>query len=49
MLELWGQAIIDNPEKPSSPKAGWVVTIKEEMRIVDSREGYYFKNPGGIF
>lgn len=39
------QAIIENPAKPLSEKAGRVVTLKEEMRIEDTGEGFYFKNP----
>jgi len=44
-LYLMSQSIIENPGKPLNPKAGRVVTLKEELRIVDSGEGYYFKNP----
>ena len=39
------QAIIENPAKPLSEKAGRVVTLKEEMRIEDTGEGFFFKNP----
>ncbi|MCX6563299.1 MAG: 6-bladed beta-propeller [Candidatus Aminicenantes bacterium] len=44
-LYLLSQSIIENPGKPLNPKAGRVVTLKEELRVVDSGEGYYFKNP----
>lgn len=44
-LYVMSQSIIENPDKPLNPKAGRVVTLKEELRIVDSGEGYYFKNP----
>ena len=39
------QAVIENPAKPSSENAGRLVTLKEEMRIEDTGEGFYFKNP----
>jgi len=39
------QAVIENPAKPSSGNAGRVVILKEEMRIEDTGEGFYFKNP----
>jgi hypothetical protein len=39
------QEIIENEAKPLSPDAGRIVTLKEEMRIEDTGEGFYFKNP----
>ena len=39
------QDAIENPAKPLNDNAGRVVTLKEEMRIEDTGEGYYFKNP----
>lgn len=39
------QEIIENPEKAANPKAGRIVTLSEEMRITDTGEGFYFKNP----
>jgi hypothetical protein len=42
------QAVIENPAKPSSGNAGRLVTLKEEMRIEDTGEGFYFKNPRTI-
>lgn len=52
VLILWpradAQTVIDNPAKPLNPKAGRVVTLKEELRIADTGEGYYFKSPYGI-
>lgn len=39
------QAVIENPAKPSSGNAGRVVILKEKMRIEDTGEGFYFKNP----
>ncbi|MCX6567429.1 MAG: 6-bladed beta-propeller [Candidatus Aminicenantes bacterium] len=39
------QIIIENPAKPLSEKAGRVVTLKEEMRLEDTGEGFFFKNP----
>ena len=39
------QTVIENPAKPSSRNAGRVVTMKEEMRIEDTGEDFFFKNP----
>jgi hypothetical protein len=39
------QAVIENPAKPSSENAGRLVTLKEEMRIEDTGEVFYLKNP----
>jgi len=39
------QDIIENPAKPLSANAGRVVTLKEEMRIEDTGEGFFFKTP----
>ena len=40
--------IIENPAKPIAKNAGRIVTLKEELRIEDTREGFFFKNPGPI-
>lgn len=40
--------IIENPAKPMAKNAGRIVTLKEEMRIEDTGEGYFFKSPGPI-
>ena len=37
------QAVIENPAKPLSEKAGRVVTLKEEMRIEDTGGDFFFK------
>jgi hypothetical protein len=42
------QEIIQNPATPPAPNAGRVVTVKEEMRIEDTGEGFYLKAPMGI-
>ncbi|MCX6568045.1 MAG: 6-bladed beta-propeller [Candidatus Aminicenantes bacterium] len=42
------QNVIENPAKPSSRNAGRVVSMKEEMRIEDTGEGFFFKAPRGI-
>lgn len=51
MASLWtaglGQ-IIENPVKPIAKNAGRIVTLKEELRIEDTGEGYFFKNPSSI-
>jgi hypothetical protein len=39
------QDTIENPAKPLSINAGRVVTLKEEMRIEDTGDDFYFKNP----
>jgi len=39
------QEIIENPEKAGNAKAGRIVTLSEDMRIADTGEGFYFKNP----
>jgi hypothetical protein len=40
--------IIENPAKPIAKNAGRIVTLKEELRIEDTGEGYFFKNPGPV-
>jgi hypothetical protein len=40
--------VIENPTKPMAANAGRIVTLKEELRIEDTGEGYFFKNPGSI-
>lgn len=42
------QTVIDNPAKPLSPNAGRVVKLEEVMRIEDTGEDYFFKNPSVI-
>jgi hypothetical protein len=39
------QTVIENPAQSSSRNAGRVVSLKEEMRIEDTGEYFYFKNP----
>jgi hypothetical protein len=39
------QNIIENPAKPPNANAGRIVALKEELRIEDTGEGFYFKNP----
>ncbi|MCJ7487594.1 MAG: 6-bladed beta-propeller [Candidatus Aminicenantes bacterium] len=45
LLTAFAQTVIENPAKPSSRNAGRVVSLKEEMRIEDTGEGFYFKTP----
>jgi len=45
---VFSQEIIENPEKPTSRKAGRTIELREEMRISDEQGGFYFKNPGDI-
>jgi hypothetical protein len=40
--------LIENPAKPIAANAGRIVTLKEELRIEDTRAGYFFKNPSSI-
>lgn len=42
------QDVIQNPAKPSNSNAGRILKLKEEMRIEDTRDGFYFKNPRAI-
>jgi len=42
------QDVIRNSAKPSNPKAGRVLSLKEEMRIEDTGRGFFFKNPSAI-
>jgi hypothetical protein len=42
------QDVIDNKNVRLGANAGRVVTLKEEMRIEDTGEGFYFKNPRAI-
>jgi hypothetical protein len=37
--------VVDNPAKPPNLSAGRVVTLKEEMRIEDTGDGFYLKMP----
>ncbi len=37
------QAVIENPAKPDNPRAGRVVTVKEEMRIEDTGKDFFIK------
>jgi len=39
------QTLIENAAEPLSEKAGRVVTLKEELRIEDTGEAFFFKNP----
>ena len=45
---LFPQKLVENPEKPSSPNAGRILRLKEELRITDDQGGFYFKNPTNI-
>jgi hypothetical protein len=38
------QAVIENPAKPISENAGRIVTLKEDLRIEDTGEGFFFKS-----
>ena len=42
------QSTLDNPAMPQNPKAGRVVALTEEMRIVDTGEDFYIKNVYGL-
>jgi len=44
----FGQAVIENPEKPASQRAGRVVKLKEVMRITDAGGRYFFASPWAI-
>jgi hypothetical protein len=40
---IHAQTVIENPEKPTSKKAGRIIELKEEMSIDDIGVDYYFK------
>lgn len=42
------QTIIENPAKPDNPRAGRVVTVKDEMRIEDTGRDFYIKYVFGL-
>ncbi len=42
------ERIVENPARPSNPKAGRVVTAKEVLRIEDTGDAFYFKMPRNI-
>ncbi len=44
----FAQAVIENPDKPDNPRAGRVVTVKEEMRIVDTGGDFFIKYVAGV-
>lgn len=49
LMRVWASGqIVENPAKPPAANAGRVVTLKEELRIEDTGEGYFFKNPSSI-
>ena len=46
--EVDGVTIVYNPEQPMSENAGRVLQLKEEFRITDSPEQFYFTSPHNI-
>jgi len=42
------QDVIENPAKPTSGNSGRIITLKEEMRINDTGESFFFKSPRTI-
>jgi len=42
------QDIIENPDKPSNPKAGRVLGLREELRITDEGGKFFFRYPRNI-
>jgi hypothetical protein len=44
-LAAGAQDVFENKNAPLSPNAGRIVTLKEEMRIEDTGEKFFFKNP----
>jgi hypothetical protein len=45
-MSLFGQAIIENPEKPLAKNAGRILRLQEIWRITDEGGQFYFKYPG---
>jgi hypothetical protein len=45
VFSFYGQDIIENPEKPTSSKAGRVLQLKKEFLITDESGEFYFKYP----
>jgi hypothetical protein len=45
---LPAQIVIENPAKPSDPRAGRIVTLEEVLRIEDTGEDFYLKSPWKI-
>jgi hypothetical protein len=46
--EVDGVTVVYNPEQPMSQNAGRVLQLKEELRITDSPEQFYFTSPHNI-
>jgi hypothetical protein len=44
-FSLFGQKVIENPEKPLNKNAGRILKIKEALRITDADDRFYFKGP----
>jgi len=47
-FSLFGQTVIENPEKPLSKNAGRILKLKEELRITDEDDRFYFKMPRSL-
>ena len=45
----FSQTIIENPARLDNPRAGRVVTVKEEMRIEDAGKDFYIKYASGLW
>ena len=45
---LYGQQIIENPEKPANPNAGRILDIQEVLRISDEGGQFFFQYPSNI-
>jgi len=48
LLNVSGQTIIENPEKPLANNAGRVLKLQEIWRITDESGQFYFKYPGEL-
>ena len=42
------QEVIENPDKPSSEKAGRIVHLEEVLCIQDTGDEYYFRYPSNL-
>ena len=44
-IHLNAQEIVKNPSKPANPKAGRILSLKEELRITDAGGEFFFQYP----
>jgi hypothetical protein len=47
-VHLNAQQVVENPDKPSNPKAGRILKLKEVLLIKEELGKFYFKSPGDV-